>query len=54
MIIECKYCDGSGSIDEIINCTQSASMCCGGCSKEIECPECEGCGQIKNDDDEEE
>jgi predicted methyltransferase len=45
----CENCDGEGSIDQFKECGRVASMCCGGCSEEIECPDCCGEGKINED-----
>ena len=40
----CEECDGNGYY-EVMDChVGSASLCCGGCYKNVECEECEGSG----------
>lgn len=46
--IDCDVCDGEGYI-EILECGYSASMCCGGCYKPRSCEDCEGTGEIENE-----
>ena len=41
--MECKECDGTGTI-EIMNCHNYSNDCCGGCYKESHCKNCEGTG----------
>ena len=48
----CKECDGKGVVEAFIDCGKPASECCGGCTKEIECDNCNGSGET-NDDEEE-
>lgn len=45
-ILKCEECKGTGTA-EIIYCTASSSMCCGGCVKDVKCIECNGTGEIE-------
>lgn len=46
--LECDVCDGDGFY-EILECGKAASMCCGGCYVPRECEDCEGTGEIENE-----
>lgn len=39
----CPECNGTGMI-EVRDCHDDSSECCGGCFKDVECPECTGEG----------
>ena len=49
---ECENCGGQGYVAVIIDCTKPLSVCCGGCTKDQECYDCDGSGTIKLDEDE--
>ena len=51
---ECVECEGEGTIEIYQECTQPASMCCGGCSRTMRCEECNGTGRITEEADEDE
>lgn len=42
----CEPCDGDGRFEVYIDCGKPASICCGGCSETVECPDCDGKGFI--------
>tara|TARA_R110001632_G_scaffold76073_2_gene172740 strand:- start:7088 stop:7246 length:159 start_codon:yes stop_codon:yes gene_type:complete len=44
--IECENCIGSGLIEVMETCATSIADCCGGCTKQIDCEECDGEGII--------
>lgn len=51
---KCEECYGEGSIESMIQtCTVYRGDCCGGCTTTIDCPECDGQGEIEIDTDEE-
>ena len=45
---DCPECEGSGYI-ESIDCSRSASDCCGGCYKKYVCDHCRGDGEFHSD-----
>ena len=45
IIEKCDWCDGNTYV-EVEDCHAPASMCCGGCTKSVECDECEGSGEM--------
>lgn len=44
--IECEECDGEGFIEIGPECSYPASMCCGGCYRNVQCEHCDGSGKI--------
>jgi hypothetical protein len=44
----CEDCDGEGTISIGPICNYPASMCCGGCYKDIRCDSCNGRGEIED------
>lgn len=44
--VDCNECDGTGIIRVYIDCGKPASSCCGGCSEDISCPDCDGDGYV--------
>jgi len=44
--ITCEACDGDGQIEVYIDCGKPASICCGGCSETVDCPDCDGTGHL--------
>ena len=51
--VECEECRGKGWIELIGVCSLPASACCGGCTRDEECDECNGAGfnLIENEED---
>ena len=46
--ITCSHCHGKGTVEEM-NCTRgTASGCCGGCTIDVTCPECDGQNEVLN------
>lgn len=46
--IECDECHGEGTV-EMMNCTRgTASGCCGGCTVDVLCQECQGEKEVEN------
>lgn len=43
--MRCEECDGDGYIEIGPECMKPASMCCGGCTKTVECEQCNGTGE---------
>jgi hypothetical protein len=52
-IIDCPECNGEGFTEEYDCNVGSASLCCGGCFKNVVCTECNGEKTIENPDFEE-
>jgi hypothetical protein len=48
-ITDCECCSGNGYVEEMDCHVGSASICCGGCYKNVECEECNGTGEQEND-----
>jgi hypothetical protein len=42
--VECNECNGDGVVLVGPSCSYPASMCCGGCYKELDCTACAGKG----------
>ena len=51
--MECENCNGKGIVD-VLSCSTSAQDCCGGCTKEYDCNECNGTGEIDDSTSDEE
>jgi len=47
---DCETCNGKGVVD-LLSCNKYASDCCGGCTKEYECHDCEGWGKVEVEED---
>jgi hypothetical protein len=47
--IECPECEGHG-FHSRRNCNDSSSNCCGGCFEEWDCSNCDGTGEIDNEE----
>lgn len=47
---ECEVCNGDGVVD-VMDCNRSAQDCCGGCYKEVHCKECNGCGEVEDEEE---
>lgn len=47
----CENCDGDGVVDEFNCSVGSASLCCGGCYKEVSCETCNGSGEVEYNED---
>jgi hypothetical protein len=48
--IMCPECSGNGVVYEMISCGRSMSDCCGGCTRDVKCENCDGGGVIENED----
>jgi hypothetical protein len=46
----CPDCGGNGVVYEMISCGRSMSDCCGGCTRDVKCENCDGGGVIENED----
>ena len=44
--IDCDECNGNGTVEEMDCRTGSASLCCGGCVKDVCCERCNGTGEL--------
>lgn len=51
--IVCPRCDGECTV-EVLHCTSNrpANECCGGCTRDEECPTCHGRGTVEVDAEE--
>ena len=51
VLLECPECSGYGIVDQDKSwcCSKPTSACCGGCTEEVECIECNGTGEIEVD-----
>ena len=49
---ECEMCGGSGIVSVYRGCNQMPSNCCGGCTEDVDCPECYGYGIVEVDEEE--
>ena len=47
--LECSECEGSCTQEQLDCRVGSASMCCGGCIIDVPCTNCEGEGEIPNE-----
>lgn len=43
--LECPECNGEGGYDLFISCLRPMSECCGGCTKQVKCKECDSTGE---------
>jgi hypothetical protein len=49
---QCEECEGQGYYSIGPECGYPASMCCGGCYKEVTCNTCEGSGKVLTEEEE--
>jgi hypothetical protein len=47
---ECENCEGEGTVD-VMNCQNNSSECCGGCYKSETCEDCNGSGEIEEEEE---
>lgn len=47
----CEDCNGEGTQDEFNCSVGSASLCCGGCYKEVTCETCDGSGEVEYEEE---
>lgn len=45
--LECPECHGQGLNEFFVGCSKPASECCGGCTVEYKCEDCDGNGSIE-------
>ena len=50
IIKDCETCNGKGIVD-LLSCNKYASDCCGGCTKEYDCYDCEGLGKVEEEEE---
>lgn len=42
----CPTCNGERTVWQMIECGRSMSDCCGGCTRDVTCDECNGRGTV--------
>lgn len=42
--IKCRNCEGEGSYEAFTVCSKPMSNCCGGCTQQVSCEDCDGTG----------
>ena len=51
-ILECIFCEGTGAVENGIECFKAPSDCCGGCMTYAPCEVCNSSGELEALDDE--